>query len=72
MGGERRFKAGERVVVEFGGERIEGVFVRYALQQQGVNVKGAEGSADAGAVGWVRRSDTGEIEPFEYGLISAA
>jgi hypothetical protein len=68
MGGERRFKAGERVVVELGDEKIEGVFVRYALEQHGVNVKGTE---DLGAaVGWVRRSDTGEIEPFEYGLIS--
>ncbi|HEX3433412.1 MAG TPA: hypothetical protein VHT25_05045 [Solirubrobacteraceae bacterium] len=70
MGGERRFSAGQRVIVELDGETIEGVFVRYAPQQGGVNVKGA--ARAAAAVGWVRRSDTGEIEPFEYGLISAA
>jgi hypothetical protein len=70
MDGERRLTAGERVIVELQGEKIDGVFVRYAPQQEGVNVKGAE---DAGAaVGWVRRWDTGEIEPFEYDLISAA
>jgi hypothetical protein len=70
MGGERRFTAGQRVIVELDGAKIEGVFVRFSQQQEGVNVKGA---GDAGAaVGWVRRSDSGEIEPFEYGLISAA
>lgn len=70
MGEQRRFTAGERVVVALDGQRIEGVFVRYALEQQGVNVKGAGGAG--AAAGWVRRSDTGEIEPFEYGLISPA
>lgn len=70
MRGEQRFNAGQRVVVELDGEKIDGVFVRYSLQQEGVNVKGAE--RPGAAVGWVRRSDTGEIEPFEYGLISAA
>jgi hypothetical protein len=70
MDGERHLTAGERVVVELDGERIAGVFVRYARPQEGVNVKGAEGAG--AAVGWVRRSDTGEIEPFEYDLISAA
>ena len=38
------------MTVELGGERIEGVFVRYSLQQEGVNVKGA-GDAGTG-VGW--------------------
>jgi hypothetical protein len=69
MGGERRFTAGQRVIVELDGAKIEGVFVRFSQRQEGVNVKGA---GDGGAaVGWVRRSDSGEIEPFEYDLISA-
>ncbi|MHB8233931.1 MAG: hypothetical protein ACYDHT_04685 [Solirubrobacteraceae bacterium] len=70
MDGQRPLRAGEPVTVELDGEKIDGVFVRYAPQQGGVNVKGAEQAA--AGVGWVRRSDTGEIEPFEYGLISAA
>ncbi len=70
MDGERRLTSGERVVVELDGARIDGVFVRYALAQEGVNVKGAERAG--AAVGWVRRADTGEIEPFGYDLISAA
>jgi hypothetical protein len=74
MDRERRFIAGERVTVEIDGQRVEGVFVRFAEQQHGVNAKGAaapDGRQPPG-VGWVRRSDTGEVEPFAYGLISRA
>jgi hypothetical protein len=50
------------------------VFVRAAVQQEGVNVKSAAAPGGEGAAGiaWVRRSDTGEVEPFELGLISPA
>jgi hypothetical protein len=68
-----RFSAGQHVDVEIGGRRIQCVFVRYAAPQPGVNVKGAESSAgeSAAEIGWVRRSDTGEVEPVELRLICA-
>jgi hypothetical protein len=70
----KRFTAGQRVAVEIGGERVQAVFVRLAVQREGVNVKSAAGagSEQAAAIAWVRRADTGEVEPFELRLISAA
>jgi hypothetical protein len=65
--------AGQRVTVEIDGERVEAVFVRLAIQQKGVNVKTAAAPGGAGAdIAWVRRSDSGEVEPFELRLVSAA
>ncbi len=61
--------------MEIGGKRVQAVFVRLAIQQhEGVNVKSAAAPGGEGAAGiaWVRRSDTGEVEPFELGLISPA
>jgi hypothetical protein len=74
MSRQRRFTAGERVTVEIDGKQVEGVFVRFAEQQQGVNAKGgaAPGDLQLQGVGWVRRSDTGEVEPFAYELITGA
>jgi hypothetical protein len=74
MSGESRFAQGERVTVEIDGRRVAAVFVRVAAPGNGVNVKGAgaEGEAGDGAIAWVRRSDTGEVEPFDYELISGA
>jgi hypothetical protein len=70
----QRFAAGQRVNVEIGGKRVQAVFVRAGVQQEGVNVKSAAAPPGEGAAGiaWVRRSDTGEVEPFELRLISAA
>jgi len=70
----QRFAAGQRVNVEIGGRRVQAVFVRAAVQQEGVNVKSAAAPGGEGTDGiaWVRRSDTGEVEPFELGLISPA
>jgi hypothetical protein len=73
MSGETRFAAGEHVTVEIDGHHVAGVFVRFAARGDGVNVKSAAASRDAPAgIGWVRRSDTGEVEPFDYQLISRA
>lgn len=74
MSGESRFAPGQRVNVEIDGRQVAGVFVRSAAPGNGVNVKGADpaGKACGGAIGWVRRSDTGEVEPFEHELISDA
>jgi hypothetical protein len=70
----QRFTAGQRVNLEVGGKQVQAVFVRAAVQQEGVNVKSAAAPGGEGAAGiaWVRRSDTGEVEPFELGLISPA
>jgi hypothetical protein len=74
VSGESRFAPGRRVNVEIDGRQVAGVFVRSAAPGEGVNVKGAGGAAQTrgGAIGWVRRADTGEVEPFEYELISGA
>jgi hypothetical protein len=73
MSGQTRFAAGERVTVEIDGQPVTGVFVRFAARDDGVNVKSAAASREASAgIGWVRRSDTGEVEPFDYQLISRA
>jgi hypothetical protein len=70
---ERRFSAGQRVDVEIGGERVQGVFVRLGVQREGVDVKAAAAPGGQEAeIAWVRRSDTGEVEPFELRLISPA
>lgn len=71
MSGESRFAPGRRVNVEIDGRQVAGVFVRSAAPGEGVNVKGSPAAAErGGAIGWVRRSDTGEVEPFSYELIS--
>jgi hypothetical protein len=74
MSGERRLTAGERVTIEIDGRQVEGVFVRFADQRHRVNAKGAApaGELQPGGVGWVRRSDSGEVEPFAYHLITRA
>jgi hypothetical protein len=73
MSGESRFAAGQRVSVEIDGEQIVGVFVRFVAPDDGVNVKSGSVSREPRAgIGWVRRSDTGEVEPFDYELISGA
>lgn len=67
-----RFTAGQRVDVEIAGRPVSCVFVRYAAAQASANVKDAGPRAGHAAVevGWVRRSDTGEVEPFDVQLIS--
>jgi hypothetical protein len=73
MSGENRFAPGQRVNVEIDGRQVAGVFVRSAAPGEGVNAKGAGAAGETGgAIGWVRRSDTGEVEPFEYELICGA
>jgi hypothetical protein len=73
MGGET-FTRGQRVNVEIDGKQVESIFVRAAAPQQAAAGEGA-GVARPGSaaeIAWVRRSDTGEVEPVEYRLISAA
>ncbi|HLB21833.1 MAG TPA: hypothetical protein VK605_06960 [Solirubrobacteraceae bacterium] len=70
---DRRFSAGQRVDVEIGGERVQAVFVRLGAQREGVDVKAAVAAGgQAAEIAWVRRSDTGEVEPFELRLVSPA
>jgi hypothetical protein len=60
------FSTGAHVYVEIDGERIEGIYIR-----------AGELEAPAGTepqrrkVAWVRRSDNGEVEPFDHRLVSA-
>jgi hypothetical protein len=74
MSRERRLTPGARVTVEIDGRQVAGVFVRFADQRHRVNAKGAaaDGELQPGGVGWVRRSDSGEVEPFAYHLITRA
>jgi hypothetical protein len=83
----QKLTAGQRVNVEVDGKAVEGVFVRLAASLHDVNAKsaaavasrrdvGARGATphaaeSAAAIAWVRRSDTGEVEPFELRLVSA-
>lgn len=57
------FRRGQHVSVEIDGERVDGVFFREAERQDGIDPRSVPGG-DISAVGWVRRSDTGEIEGF--------
>jgi ATP-dependent Zn protease len=67
------FSEGQRVDVEAGGKRVEGVFVRPGDPDDAITV---ESPAVVGPykrdVAWVRLSDTEAIEPFRYRLVSAA
>jgi hypothetical protein len=71
MGGST-FTAGQRVNVEFDGRQIECIFVRDGARHRATDVKGGAGLAGetASEFAWVRRSDTGEVEPVDYRLIS--
>jgi len=72
--GGQRFTRGQRVSVEIDGKQVESIFVRAAAPQQATAVEGAGAfrPGSAAEIAWVRRSDTGEVEPVEYRLISAA
>jgi hypothetical protein len=64
------FSASQAVCVEINGEQVEGVFVRPGDESEGVS--GTSPAADRPYkrdVGWVRRSDTGELEKFPYARI---
>ena len=59
------FRRGQHVTVEIDGEQVDGVFVRQAERQDGIDPEEVPGE-DISTVGWVQRSDTGEIEGFLY------
>lgn len=59
------FRRGQHVTVEIDGEQVDGVFVRQAERQDGIDPEDVPGG-DISTMGWVRRSDTGEIEGFLY------
>jgi hypothetical protein len=62
------FRRGQHVTVKIDGEQVDGVFVRQAEQQDGIDPEEVLGG-DISTVGWVRRSDTDEIEGFLYSEI---
>jgi hypothetical protein len=68
--GNLGFKRGQHVAVEIDGERVDGVFVRQAQWQDRINL-GAVPVGDNSALAWVRRLDTGAIEAFLCGDITA-
>jgi hypothetical protein len=57
------FRRGQHVTVEIDGEQVDGVFDRQAERHDGIDPEAVPGG-DISAVGWVRLSDTGEIEGF--------
>jgi hypothetical protein len=57
------FRRGQHVIVDIDGEQVEGVFDRQAERHEGIDPKEVPGG-DVSAVGWVRLSNTGEIEGF--------
>ena len=59
------FRRGQHVTVEIDGEQVDGVFVRQAERQDGIDPEEVPGG-DISTVGWVHRSDTSEIEGFLY------
>jgi hypothetical protein len=59
------FRRGQHVTIEIDGEQIDGVFVRQAERRDGIDPEEVPGG-DISTVGWVQRSDTGEIEGFLY------
>ncbi len=66
------FSAGQRVVVQTDGG-VEGDFVRPGEPDEAVTVTSpAVVGPYKRDVAWIRRSDTGAVEPFEYRLVSAA
>jgi hypothetical protein len=66
------YSAGQSVSVEIDGQRVRGVFVRPGEPDEAVTreSRGIEGPYKRD-VAWVQRDDTGDIEPFEYRLLSA-
>jgi hypothetical protein len=60
------FSTGARVYVEIDGERVEGIYIRAGE----LEAPGREEPSKR-KVAWVRRSDTGEVEPFDHRLVSA-
>jgi hypothetical protein len=64
------FRRGQHVTVEIDGERVDGVFDRQAERHDGIDPEAVPGG-DISTVGWVRRSDTGEIEGFLYSDIES-
>jgi hypothetical protein len=67
------FSEGQRVYVETGGGRVDGVFVRPGDPDDAIAVENpvVVGPHKRDVV-WVRRSDTEAIAPFRYRLVSAA
>lgn len=59
------FRRGQHVTVEMDGEKVDGVFVRQAERQDGIDPELVPGG-DISTVGWVQRLDTGEVEGFIY------
>jgi hypothetical protein len=57
------FRRGQHVTVEIDGEQVDGVFDRQAEGHDGIDPETVPGG-DVSAVGWVKLSDTGEIEGF--------
>jgi hypothetical protein len=57
------FRRGQHVTIEIDGEQVDGVFDRQAERHDGIDPETVPGG-DISTVGWVRRSDTGEIEGF--------
>jgi len=68
--GNHGFKRGQHVTVEIDGEQVDGVFVRQAQWQDRINL-GAVPVGGNSALAWVRRLDTGAIEAFLCGDITA-
>jgi hypothetical protein len=66
------FSEGQNVSVEIDGERVGGVFVRPGDPDEAITreSRGIEGPYKRD-VAWVQLDDTGDIEPFEYRLLSA-
>jgi hypothetical protein len=64
------FRRGQHVTIEIDGEQVDGVFVRQAEQQDGIDPEEIP-EGDISKVGWVQRSDTSEIEGFLYSEIEA-
>ena len=62
---EDGFRRGQHVTVEIDGDQVDGIFVRQAERQDGIDAEAVPGG-DISTVGWVERSDTGEIEGFLY------
>jgi hypothetical protein len=68
--GNLGFKRGQHVAVGIDGEQVDGVFVRQAQWQDRINL-GAVPVGDNSGLAWVRRLDTGAIEAFLSGDITA-
>jgi hypothetical protein len=70
---DEKLARGQRVNVEIDGRQVDSIFVRAAAPREVTGDKGAAVSGERGVaeLAWVRRSDTGEVEPVESRLISA-